>query len=160
MEITDRLGTAYAKLTAALEQVSDDPSLAERIAEAHNLYTTALAKAAQQPIAAEVNAAFNSYRDQIVSGLSGPEKAQAITDCYQTYLDDVRAAWADNDPTTLAPAELAAIGQSLSHVAWLIEMGIHDSATEIDPAADNSSSGDQGSSLWGPTIVLSGAGQS
>lgn len=157
MDTTDRLNAAHSRLMAALEATAADPDFNQRVSDAYGTYATLLADAAQDPIALQVNEAFEAYRREISNGFSDPESGGQIWAAYQAYLGEIRAAWAETDPTGLAPADLAAIGQSFTYLAWLVENGLDRTRTETEWAANPANPDDQGSSLWGPTYLLTDA---
>ena len=154
METPDRLSAAYGRLMTALDEAATDPNLKQRALDAYNAYAAALADAWKVPAVTEMNRAFETYRAVICSGFRGREAANLIRAAYQDYLAEVRAAWAETDPTTLAPPDLATIGQSLTYLAWLVETGLDGAGTEPGGAGHEAIAEEQGSSLWGPTSLL------
>jgi hypothetical protein len=155
METADRLSAAYEGFMSALEGAAIEPDLNQRALDAYNAYAALLADAAKEPAAAEANDAFEAYRAVISSGFRGPEAGNQIRAAYKNYLAEVRAAWAETDPTVLTPADLATIGQSLAYLAWLVETGLDGAEAESEETGDDAIANEQGSSLWGPTSLLS-----
>ena len=153
METTDRLNAAYARFMTALERAATDPDFAQRALHAYNGYAAMLADASKEPAVTEVNRAFEAYRAVISSGLRGPDSASQIRSAYQTYVAEMRAAWAEIDPAMLSPADLATVGQSLTYLGWLVETGLGSAETET-PAPDTGAGDEHGTSLWGSTLVL------
>jgi len=154
METIDRLSAACSSFIAALEKVPTDPGFNQRVVDAYNAYAAIEADARKVPAATEVNQAFEAYRAVLRGGFSASEAGSQIRAAYLNYLAEVRAAWAETDSTTLAPADLAAIGQNLSYLAWLAEMGLDGSSSEARDASDDPIARGEGNSLWGSTTPL------
>jgi hypothetical protein len=154
MEITDRLSAAQGRFMTAMEEAATDSDLNQRALDAYNAYAALLADAWKEPAVTEMNQAFEAYRAVISSGFRGPEAGSQMHVAYQNYLAEMRAAWAESDPTTLAPADLAAIGQSLAYLAWLVETGLDGVGTEPEETGDDAIAEERGNSLWGSTSLL------
>jgi len=153
------MNAAYARFMAALDEAAADSDLKQRAIDAYNAYAALLADASKEPAVIEVNRAFEAYRAVIVGGLGGADSAERIRSAYQRYVADVRAAWAEIDPAMLSPADLAAIGQNLTYLAWLVETSLGVAATpEQDTGIAEAPGGEFGTSLWGSMSVLTDSG--
>jgi hypothetical protein len=150
MDLTNRLNEEHQRFMASLERAVRDTDMPARAAEAYNEYMMLLQDAWNATEAKQANQAFENYRKTLSTGFAEAGAALQIRAAFTAYVAAVKEILATANPSTTTPAELAAIGQSLSVSAWM--------ASNADAPGDQGDRTEvlheQEGGMWGATSLF------
>lgn len=134
MSAQEDFAAAYSTLVQALEESADRPGLGAKAAQAYAAVVQENEALRGHEATAAAAKAFSNYEEVVRSGFLSTEARSLARAAYSRYLASIKSAWGSVDESTVDPATLSTIAQSMLGAAWLLGRSADAQAEQEIPA--------------------------